>query len=381
MGFHFRHRQLYVDDPKFNITQACQPFCAINEPGLCPPICLTLCPNTCHSIFNPPPSQLVSPHHSHKASTFLSVTIALLAASFLVVCGYAFYTRYYSGRLNPRRNSSEQQREETHDEFLDEDHGSVVDHPIWYIRTVGLQPSIIGSITVLKYKREEGLVEGTDCSVCLNEFQEDETLRLLPKCSHAFHVPCIDTWLRSHTNCPMCRAPIVINSANKTPSPEPSDVDSGPVEETRIGILVDNEESNGGNDDGIGELRIGTGEGRKRGENSGEEVDRVEPSRRSVSLDSFSASKVNLSLLKVLVQESDANSGKQLEVVNRLESSIGGKKVVGNQKSQRFKGSSSNGRSLQSGPISMKRSVSCNGKFVLCRQVRSNDSVLPLRSI
>ncbi|KAE9584943.1 putative transcription factor C2H2 family [Lupinus albus] len=38
-----------------------------------------------------------------------------------------------------------------------------------------------------------------------------EIIRLLPKCHHAFHLPCIDTWLASHTNCPMCRAPIVTN--------------------------------------------------------------------------------------------------------------------------------------------------------------------------
>ncbi|KAF1001522.1 hypothetical protein AG4045_000284, partial [Apium graveolens] len=53
---------------------------------------------------------------------------------------------------------------------------------------------------------------GTDCSVCLTEFQDDETLRLLPKCNHAFHIPCIDTWLRSHTTCPLCRAGIVPNN-------------------------------------------------------------------------------------------------------------------------------------------------------------------------
>ncbi|XP_057500935.1 E3 ubiquitin-protein ligase RING1-like [Actinidia eriantha] len=74
---------------------------------------------------------------------------------------------------------------------------------------VGLQQLIIDSIAVFKYKSDYGLIEGSECSICLNEFQEDETLRLLPKCSHAFHVPCIDTWLRSQKNCPFCRAPIV----------------------------------------------------------------------------------------------------------------------------------------------------------------------------
>lgn len=35
--------------------------------------------------------------------------------------------------------------------------------------------------------------------------------RCLPKCGHGFHVECIDMWLSSHSNCPICRAPIVVN--------------------------------------------------------------------------------------------------------------------------------------------------------------------------
>lgn len=30
--------------------------------------------------------------------------------------------------------------------------------------------------------------------------------RDLPKCHHVFHVECIDMWLSSHSNCPICRA-------------------------------------------------------------------------------------------------------------------------------------------------------------------------------
>ncbi|KAI3819858.1 hypothetical protein L1987_13710 [Smallanthus sonchifolius] len=75
-----------------------------------------------------------------------------------------------------------------------------------------IMSSVINSISVFKYKKGDNLIDGTDCSVCLTEFQDDEMLRLLPKCNHAFHIPCIDMWLSSHTNCPLCRAGILSNT-------------------------------------------------------------------------------------------------------------------------------------------------------------------------
>ncbi|XP_030535677.1 RING-H2 finger protein ATL13 isoform X2 [Rhodamnia argentea] len=45
----------------------------------------------------------------------------------------------------------------------------------------------------------------TPFQVCLCEFGPEDKLRLLPKCSHAFHMECIDTWLLSHSTCPLCR--------------------------------------------------------------------------------------------------------------------------------------------------------------------------------
>jgi E3 ubiquitin-protein ligase RNF38/44 len=46
------------------------------------------------------------------------------------------------------------------------------------------------------------------CTICLNEFHAEEKLRLLPNCSHDFHIDCIDTWLQSNTSCPLCRVSI-----------------------------------------------------------------------------------------------------------------------------------------------------------------------------
>ncbi|KAE8728484.1 hypothetical protein F3Y22_tig00004355pilonHSYRG00110 [Hibiscus syriacus] len=67
-----------------------------------------------------------------------------------------------------------------------------------------------------------------ECAVCLNEYEGDETPRLIPKCDHVFHTECIDAWLVSHTTCPVCRA----NLAPQTDEP----VVSRPTELNNIDI-------------------------------------------------------------------------------------------------------------------------------------------------
>lgn len=56
-----------------------------------------------------------------------------------------------------------------------------------------------------------------ECAICLNEFEDDETLRLLPKCDHVFHPQCIGAWLQGHVTCPVCRT----NLAEETQTAEP----------------------------------------------------------------------------------------------------------------------------------------------------------------
>ncbi|KAL5719327.1 RING-type E3 ubiquitin transferase [Ranunculus cassubicifolius] len=47
--------------------------------------------------------------------------------------------------------------------------------------------------------------EEAECAICLSEFVNGESVRILPKCKHGFHVKCIEGWLSSHLSCPTCR--------------------------------------------------------------------------------------------------------------------------------------------------------------------------------
>lgn len=242
------------------------------------------------------------------------------------------------------------------DDFVDEDRGPIIDHPIWYIRTVGLDHAVIDSIAVIRYEKGEGLIEGTDCSVCLSEFEEDETLRLLPKCSHAFHIPCIDTWLRSHTNCPLCRVPIVSNTAVVSLCPEETNVEESiPAGEIRMDVSEESGEAKGEGED-PSDLRPNSNRDFTEGGTSvGDTEQGIQPIRRSVSLDSLAASKI----IREFWNSDDRSVKEKESKVVIVPRRVGG--------SQRFlklmMGSSSIGRSLQSGPVLMKRSSSCHGKL------------------
>ncbi|KAL5562570.1 hypothetical protein UlMin_032317 [Ulmus minor] len=74
----------------------------------------------------------------------------------------------------------------------------------------GLDDSVIKTIPLSIFTSKNGIFRESvrDCAVCLIEFEDDDYVRTLPVCSHAFHVDCIDMWLRSHANCPLCRAGI-----------------------------------------------------------------------------------------------------------------------------------------------------------------------------
>ncbi|CAH1453454.1 unnamed protein product [Lactuca virosa] len=188
----------------------------INPKDCSKKICNIYCTKWCKYVIlpSPPPPAPQDDLGGAKLSPAVIVIISLIGSFFLLMGYYVVISRYCLRNNDSSVSlSTSTENQETHDpergvDGHGEDHHDPLIYVPWLVLGKGLDEALIKSITICKYKRGDGLVLCTDCSVCLGEFQEDESIKLLPKCSHAFHVYCIDTWLKTHSNCPLCRAKV-----------------------------------------------------------------------------------------------------------------------------------------------------------------------------
>ncbi|ERM94915.1 hypothetical protein AMTRI_Chr07g80280 [Amborella trichopoda] len=174
-----------------------------------------------------PTQQFYMPSQPPVNTNFSILAIAIigiLATAFLLVGYYVFVIKcclnwhHFSRRFQAFRGFSDHHIH--HSEHL------MVFAPA---PSHGLEESVIQSIPLYLYKRGDGFLsldESHDCAVCLTEFRDGERLRILPKCIHAFHIDCIDTWLQTHSNCPLCRCiisnpSVSVTIRNETQNPEP----------------------------------------------------------------------------------------------------------------------------------------------------------------
>ncbi|KAL5974047.1 hypothetical protein ACLOJK_030709 [Asimina triloba] len=102
-------------------------------------------------------------------------------------------------------------------------------------RNSGIDRVVIESLPVFRFASLRGQKEGLECAVCLCRFEPSEVLRLLPKCKHAFHVECVDTWLDAHSTCPLCRYRVDPEDILLVEEPEPFLKLEGEPEEMKSG--------------------------------------------------------------------------------------------------------------------------------------------------
>lgn len=301
--------------------------------------------------------------------------IGIMASAFLLVSYYAVVSKYCGNMESLRRRLQRDQEEENNGTHTPR-------NELWQAATTGLDEVLIKSIAVCKYKKGDGLVEGTDCSVCLSEFQEDESLRLLPKCRHAFHLPCIDMWLKSHSNCPLCRSAVIPTSSSPPQLPAPAP-DTPPEHRSTAEHQRDNDAVATDEEQQTGEAEPSLVSGTPKSPvqahshlDSSEERDtiveirdeQIQTIRRSFSLDYHSQDRVSIADILMMNMEADH------QVNSKFPSGVGSSKNCGEQ-------SKSNNRSNMLhcviSPTAMKRSAS-SGRYFFTRYSRGRNATLPI---
>ncbi|KAE8678805.1 extracellular ribonuclease-like [Hibiscus syriacus] len=141
---------------------------------------------------NPSPSPSLRPgSSSFKPSTAVFIFLAVLSVLFCVI----FLLLLYSKRCGTDSDNNP----------FGYAHASSLVSVVSAGRNSGLNQVVVESLPMFRFSSLRGQKDGLECAVCLTRFEPNELLRLLPKCKHAFHAECVDTWLDAHSTCPLCR--------------------------------------------------------------------------------------------------------------------------------------------------------------------------------
>lgn len=116
----------------------------------------------------------------------------------------------------------------------------------------GIGRTVVDLLPAFKFGSLRGQKHGLECAVCLTGFEDHEILRLLPKCKHAFHMECVDTWLDEHSTCPLCRYKVNPNDILVSHELLSSDVGSGRVTSN----IINNNEWSQRENESIGSRRV-----------------------------------------------------------------------------------------------------------------------------
>ncbi|KAJ8749732.1 hypothetical protein K2173_012283 [Erythroxylum novogranatense] len=176
-------------------------------------------PSASESGEHNPLSHFMNSISSYDSNIMLAAVISLLLVILFVVFLHVYAKWFLKQASQRRRSSSVSVSQVLGPSRLNQLHSLAFDSTSLSSSPSksGLDASIISSLPYFVYKTEES-ENGLECVICLNHFEENEVGKSLIKCGHGFHVECIDMWLSSHSNCPICRAPATGDVANSDKS-------------------------------------------------------------------------------------------------------------------------------------------------------------------
>ncbi|CAG9320396.1 unnamed protein product [Blepharisma stoltei] len=76
-----------------------------------------------------------------------------------------------------------------------------------YNKGNGIKTYELDAIPISQYNSSNNKEEST-CNICLEDFQDGETIIRLP-CMHIFHKNCGDDWLERKNSCPICKISVI----------------------------------------------------------------------------------------------------------------------------------------------------------------------------
>ncbi|CAA6657226.1 unnamed protein product [Spirodela intermedia] len=145
--------------------------------------CSLSCPQWCYSgLYFPPPPLFPDDSSSASLSPLIIALIGILASAVLLVAYYVVVS-YFRRRRRRRSPYFRHQWQEHHQDQHHHQHQQAAPPPPPSSTAEGLEEWAIRSIAVCRYKKGDGLVVTTECPVCLAEFRDGESLRLLPTAS------------------------------------------------------------------------------------------------------------------------------------------------------------------------------------------------------
>ncbi|PRQ39272.1 putative transcription factor C2H2 family [Rosa chinensis] len=160
--------------------------------------------------YSTPPSE---PYKGYALSgkIMLSAIVILFFVVILMVCLH-LYARWYLLRARRRNLRRNRRNRRNHLIFHEDEATAAVSDAMR-----GLDESVLKSLPVFVYDSKTHPEPILECAVCLSEFEENETGRVLPKCKHSFHIECIDMWFHSHSTCPLCRCAVEPQPESENP--------------------------------------------------------------------------------------------------------------------------------------------------------------------
>ncbi|KAI4318244.1 hypothetical protein L6164_026032 [Bauhinia variegata] len=213
-----------------------------------------------------PLNQMLQNVFSDNSNIMLAAIISLLLVILFVLLLHV-YAKWFLAQAQGQALASRRRRRRsvTVSDVLGPSrfhHFTIEDASISSSPTKGLDSVIVAAIPLFLYEETEEKEKQSrdehelECVICLSSFENGEIGRCLPKCRHCFHVECIDMWLGSHSNCPICRAPIVggiVESDSQLDSPNGNDSSSSALEiviDSPSSEVSENENGNGNDSNG-----------------------------------------------------------------------------------------------------------------------------------